>query len=62
MELKRLGALSSMDMTVEASLMKMMYLLAKYPGDMQEVKRLFEVNIAGELSEREAQSFEEAEL
>ncbi len=61
-ELKRLGALSSMDMTIEASLMKMMYLLAKYPGDMQEVKRLFEVNIAGELSERETESFEEAEL
>ena len=61
-ELKRLGALSCADMTIETSLMKMMYLLAKHNNDLQEISRLFEHNIAGELSEKESRSFEEAEL
>lgn len=48
-EAARLGALSCEDMTVEASIVKMMYLLGRY-GARAEVERLFVEDIAGELS------------
>ena len=44
------GALSCGDMTVEASIVKLMYLLGRYPsGD--EAARLFVTDLAGELSQ-----------
>ncbi|MFA5569987.1 MAG: asparaginase [Sphaerochaetaceae bacterium] len=52
---KLLGALSCQDMTLEASVMKLCYLLSRYPKDIKKISRLFETNLCGELSEdREA--------
>lgn len=45
-----LGALSAADMTTEATLTKIMYLLARYP-DNQEVIKPFNRNLAGEMTE-----------
>lgn len=47
---KDLGAISAKDMTTEATLTKIMYLLGNYSSD-DEVKSLFRQNIAGELTE-----------
>jgi len=44
------GAVSAGDMTTEAALTKMMYLLANYDS-IDEIKELFNQNIAGELTE-----------
>lgn len=44
-----LGALSAGDMTTEATLTKMMYLLGRY-DDGEQVKALFQKNIAGEIT------------
>ena len=44
-----MGALSAGDMTTEATLTKMMYLLGNY-GDAEKVKVLFQKDIAGELT------------
>jgi L-asparaginase len=61
-ELQRVGALSCVDMTMEASLMKMMYLLAKYQGEQDTIKTLFERDLAGELSQEQHHHFAESEL
>ncbi len=45
-----LGALSAKDMTTEATLTKMMYLLGNYKSD-EEIKRLIQTDISGELTE-----------
>lgn len=46
---ERLGALSAGDMTTEAALTKMMYLLGNYSDD-DRIKKRFVTNIAGEIS------------
>jgi len=46
---KRLGALSAKDMTTEATLTKLMYLLAKH-HDNTDVAKYFNSNLAGELT------------
>ncbi|MFA7671705.1 MAG: hypothetical protein WCY53_05535, partial [Sphaerochaetaceae bacterium] len=50
-KIKELGSISCLDMTIEASTMKLNYLLSKYPDDPNMVKTLFTKNIAGELTE-----------
>lgn len=45
-----IGAVSAKDMTTEATLTKIMYLLGNYSSD-DEIKKLFQENIAGELTE-----------
>ncbi|HET6527297.1 MAG TPA: asparaginase [Balneolaceae bacterium] len=45
-----IGALSARDMTTEATLTKIMYLLAQYP-DKQDVSKQFNRNLAGEMTE-----------
>lgn len=45
------GALSCRDMTAEAALVKLMFLLGQYGEDVERVRRNFEVSIAGEVSE-----------
>ncbi|HEX6981975.1 MAG TPA: asparaginase [Balneolaceae bacterium] len=46
----QIGALSAGDMTTEATLTKIMYLLAQYP-DNQDVIKQFNRNLAGEMTE-----------
>lgn len=43
------GAISAKDMTTEAALTKMMYLLGNY-NDKEQIKTLFQQNIAGEIT------------
>ena len=50
-KIRDLGVLSCMDMTLEASIMKLNYLFSRYPDDPETVRRLFETNIAGELTD-----------
>lgn len=47
---QQLGALSAKDMTTEATLTKIMYLLARYP-DNEKIIEQFNRNIAGEITE-----------
>ncbi|MFW6137909.1 MAG: asparaginase [Spirochaetota bacterium] len=44
------GALSCQDMTMETCIVKMMYLLGKHEKDLEEAKRRYTLDIAGELS------------
>ena len=44
------GAISSGDMTLEATVVKSMYLLGKYNGDVDKVKANFHIPLAGEMS------------
>jgi L-asparaginase len=48
--LKELGVIGAGDMTFEASITKLMYLLGKY-DDINKVKNLFVKNLRGERSE-----------
>ena len=50
-KIRDLGVLSCMDMTLETAIMKLDYLLSKYPDEPETVRRLFETNIAGELTD-----------
>ncbi len=45
------GAISCGDMTVEAAVIKAMYLLGQFEGNVQKIKNNFQVSIAGEISE-----------
>lgn len=47
---REIGAISAKDMTTEATLTKIMYLLGNYSSD-DEIKKQFQKNIAGELTE-----------
>lgn len=49
-EAKKLGALSAGDMTTEATLTKIMYLLGNYDSE-KDIEKYFRKNIAGELTE-----------
>ncbi|GAB4364687.1 MAG: asparaginase [Calditrichia bacterium] len=48
--LKKAGALSSGDMTIPATIVKLMFLLGKYPHSMEKIKQHFEKPLAGELT------------
>lgn len=47
---KEIGAISAKDMTTEATLTKIMYLLGNYSSE-DEIKALFQKNVVGELTE-----------
>lgn len=49
--LKENGTLSCQDMTIEASVMKMMYLIGRYGLDSSQTASLFTRDLAGELTE-----------
>jgi L-asparaginase len=48
---KQLRVLGCKDMTLEAAVMKLTYLLSRYDDDRQKVRTLFEMNIAGEITD-----------
>lgn len=50
LNLMKAGVLSGYDITTEALLTKMMYLLGEYPTDTEEVKRLLQIPLCGELT------------
>lgn len=54
-ELTRCGAIMSFDMTFECTLTKLSYLLGKYKGDLARIKKEFQTNLRGELTEPAAQ-------
>ena len=49
MHLKDAGAVSGLDMTTEAAVTKLYYLFSKY-DDVEEIKRLMETDLRGEIS------------
>ena len=49
-DLDRIGVIGGHDITVEAAVTKMMYLLGNYGSDKDKVKRLLGENIRGEIS------------
>ena len=49
--LKSAGALSAGDMTIDATIVKLMFLLGQYPDDPKKVAELIGKSIAGEISE-----------
>lgn len=51
------GAISGKDMTFEATVVKAMFLLGLYNGNVKRVRHYFHAPIAGEISEPEQQSF-----
>ncbi len=50
---KEAGGISSGDMTISAALVKLMFLLGKYPGDGEKIKREMELSLAGEITRQE---------
>ena len=50
MNLMKAGVLSGYDITTEALLTKMMYLFGEHPTDTEEVKRLLQIPLCGELT------------
>ncbi|HXZ32919.1 MAG TPA: asparaginase [Terriglobales bacterium] len=49
--LRSAGALSAGDMTIDATIVKLMFLLGQYPDDPKKVEELIGTSIAGEISE-----------
>ncbi len=43
------GAVSARDMTIEATVVKLMFLLGQYPGDVDKVRKTFHLSLAGEI-------------
>lgn len=48
--LREAGVISGEDMTIEAAVTKLYYLLAKYGNDHQQIKQLLQTDLRGELS------------
>ena len=48
--LMKAGVLSGYDITTEALLTKMMYLLGEYPDDPEQVKKMLQTNLCGEVT------------
>lgn len=51
------GAISAKDMTFEATIVKAMFLLGLYNGNVKRVRHYFHASIAGEISDPGSQSF-----
>jgi L-asparaginase/Glu-tRNA(Gln) amidotransferase subunit D len=49
--IKEAGAIGAGDMTVEATVVKLMHLVGYYPDDLEKVRELLSRSIAGEISE-----------
>ncbi len=49
--LQKAGVVSGGDMTIEAAVTKLLYLLARYSGDSEKIRRFLTVDICGEITE-----------
>ncbi len=52
-KIRQAGAISAKDMTVEATIVKLMFLLSRYQGNVQRVKDELHHSLAGEITEEE---------
>ena len=50
-DLDRIGVVGAGDITIEAAITKMMYLLGIYPNDKEHVKQRLSDSLRGEISE-----------
>jgi L-asparaginase len=50
-EMNRIGIIGGKDITLEAAVTKMMYLLGTYPDDLDHVRKCLGVSLRGEMSE-----------
>ncbi len=50
-DMDRIGVVGAGDITIEAAVTKMMYLLGNYPGDKEHVKLRLSQSLRGEITE-----------